>query len=219
MVSSPRSRWGRRSEEHTSELQSRGHLVCRLLLPLPPSSPLFPYTTLFRSHLHRAPRGPQPQCPVRHGAGRRRGRDPRGDRGGHPAGAVPAGRQRRRAQQPRWSVRRGRGGAGDRKSTRLNSSHVAISYAVFCFLSHPALRSFPTRRSSDLTFTGPRGARNRNVLFAMGLGVGAAVILGVIVAVTLLVLFPQGGSAGAPSSLDGQFAEVEVGQEIGRAHV
>src|SRR5207253_677229 len=40
-----------RSEEHTSELQSRGHLVCRLLLLRPPSSPLFPYTTLFRSHL------------------------------------------------------------------------------------------------------------------------------------------------------------------------
>src|SRR5690625_3575135 len=38
-----------RSEEHTSELQSRGHLVCRLLLPRPPRSPLFPYTTLFRS--------------------------------------------------------------------------------------------------------------------------------------------------------------------------
>src|SRR5437660_1353300 len=39
-----------RSEEHTSELQSRGHLVCRLLLARrPPSSPLFPYTTLFRS--------------------------------------------------------------------------------------------------------------------------------------------------------------------------
>src|SRR5438874_858604 len=34
-----------RSEEHTSELQSRRDLVCRL----PPSSPLFPYTTLFRS--------------------------------------------------------------------------------------------------------------------------------------------------------------------------
>src|SRR5215510_15759614 len=27
-----RAAWGRRSEEHTSELQSRGHLVCRLLL-------------------------------------------------------------------------------------------------------------------------------------------------------------------------------------------
>src|SRR5690625_2708268 len=34
-----------RSEEHTSELQSRGHLVCRLT----PHSTLFPYTTLFRS--------------------------------------------------------------------------------------------------------------------------------------------------------------------------
>src|SRR5690349_12630384 len=36
----------------------------------------------------------------------------------------------------------------DRKSTRLNSSHVEISYAVFCH--HPHLHSFPTRRSSDL---------------------------------------------------------------------
>src|SRR5687768_3658236 len=64
----------KRSEEHTSELQSRLHLVCRLLLekkkkkkkfliiyiilflfffflmiPRPPRSTLFPYTTLFRS--------------------------------------------------------------------------------------------------------------------------------------------------------------------------
>src|SRR5690554_5871377 len=56
-----------RSEEHTSELQSRPHLVCRLLLekkassseflqllflllPPPPRSTLFPYTTLFRSY-------------------------------------------------------------------------------------------------------------------------------------------------------------------------
>src|SRR5690625_2334162 len=39
-----------RSEEHTSELQSRGHLVCRLLLvPIPTGSLLVPYTTLFRS--------------------------------------------------------------------------------------------------------------------------------------------------------------------------
>src|ERR1039458_3114503 len=42
-----------RSEEHTSELQSLRHLVCRLLLEkmirLPPRSTLFPYTTLFRS--------------------------------------------------------------------------------------------------------------------------------------------------------------------------
>src|SRR5215467_15815990 len=39
---------------------------------------------------------------------------------------------------PRWSPTRSRekwrrrGSAGDRKSTRLNSSHLVISYAVFC---------------------------------------------------------------------------------------
>src|SRR5690242_9259868 len=39
----------------------------------------------------------------------------------------------------------------DRKSTRLNSSHMSISYAVFCFCCDPRdLHSFPTRRSSDL---------------------------------------------------------------------
>src|SRR5690606_30188932 len=38
----------------------------------------------------------------------------------------------------------------DRKSTRLNSSHVKISYAVFCYHTHHDLHSFPTRRSSDL---------------------------------------------------------------------
>src|ERR1039458_3528897 len=41
-----------RSEEHTSELQSLRHLVCRLLFVMirrPPRSTLFPYTTLFRS--------------------------------------------------------------------------------------------------------------------------------------------------------------------------
>src|SRR5690625_3473134 len=41
-------------------------------------------------------------------------------------------------------------GERDRKSTRLNSSHVAISYAVFCPVARTGLRSFPTRRSSDL---------------------------------------------------------------------
>src|SRR5437899_2864871 len=38
----------------------------------------------------------------------------------------------------------------DRKSTRLNSSHLGISYAVFCYHAHRDLHSFPTRRSSDL---------------------------------------------------------------------
>src|SRR5690606_36154756 len=64
-------------------------------------------------------------------------------------------------------------GEADRKSTRLNSSHVKISYAVFClkkkmiyiyqsqlfslnlYSPQPYLHSFPTRRSSDLRKTQP----------------------------------------------------------------
>src|SRR5690606_1717511 len=42
----------KRSEEHTSELQSRENLVCRLLLRRPPGPTLFAYTTLFRSLRH-----------------------------------------------------------------------------------------------------------------------------------------------------------------------
>src|SRR5688500_19830698 len=39
-------------------------------------------------------------------------------------------RCRRRCSAPGWRARRAR--CGDRKSTRLNSSHLVISYAVFC---------------------------------------------------------------------------------------
>src|SRR5687768_18215935 len=76
----------------------------------PPRSTLFPYTTLFRSHLllHR-PRPGVPGEGLRSAAG-----EPNGDgRGDH--------------QLYRHRVRR-----QDRKSTRLNSSHGYISYAVFC---------------------------------------------------------------------------------------
>src|SRR5256885_9567119 len=85
----------------------------------PPRSTLFPYTTLFRSGLGfwlgRVAR-------VLGGRGRGRGgllgREPsdvglRAPRAA-PGGADPGGR------------------AEDRKSTRLNSSHLVISYAVFC---------------------------------------------------------------------------------------
>src|SRR5207253_2088941 len=86
-AASPRRRrrylWAarKRSEEHTSELQSRGHLVCRLLLEitaLPLTSPLFPYTTLFRSRkvaalseffgVRTAWHGPGDASPVAHAA-------------------------------------------------------------------------------------------------------------------------------------------------------
>src|SRR5205809_5540544 len=68
------------------------------MIPRPPRSTLFPYTTLFRS--------PPFQTFVRRLPGTPR--------------SVPRKRTR--------SCRR----EGDRKSTRLNSSHGYISYAVFC---------------------------------------------------------------------------------------
>src|SRR3989442_7476273 len=48
---------------------------------------------------------------------------------------------------------------GDRKSTRLNSSHVRISYAVFCLKKKR--RTAPTRRSvsSDCAHNSPRASR------------------------------------------------------------
>src|SRR3712207_7243293 len=69
----------------------------------PPRSTLFPYTTLFRSR---------------------------------PAAEVVAVKRhdQRRAPQPpgEAEVVADRAEVGDRKSTRLNSSHAYISYAVFC---------------------------------------------------------------------------------------
>src|SRR5699024_12458058 len=54
----------------------------------------------------------------------------------HPLGAVlPADRRKGRAWLSPQAARvpaRPTGGSRDRKSTRLNSSHVSISYAVFC---------------------------------------------------------------------------------------
>src|SRR5256885_11866351 len=75
-----------------------------LMIRRPPRSTLFPYTTLFRS---RRPFR-------RHAEGLGLLRFARGGR------SCP--------RQPRGGARSG----GDRKSTRLNSSHLVISYAVFC---------------------------------------------------------------------------------------
>src|SRR3712207_8427455 len=72
----------------------------------PPRSTLFPYTTLFRSLAEGVLRQPDARLLL-------------------PARQVPGGARR-------W---RGAGTGpepGDRKSTRLNSSHANISYAVFC---------------------------------------------------------------------------------------
>src|SRR2546430_12703673 len=73
-----------------------------LMIRRPPRSTLFPYTTLFRSDRRPVDR-----------------RAVRADPGGAP--------RQRRDRSARRAHR-----ARDRKSTRLNSSHSQISYAVFC---------------------------------------------------------------------------------------
>src|SRR2546422_3715553 len=76
----------------------------------PPRSTLFPYTTLFRS-------GDEP-------GGGRPGRSRAGDRSRRGEDYCPLERD--------GHLRRKRHCLSDRKSTRLNSSHGYISYAVFC---------------------------------------------------------------------------------------
>src|SRR5438132_8167197 len=80
-----------------------------LMIRRPPRSTLFPYTTLFRSH--------RPQA-----------RDGTGGCAGHRVsarGALLRGTVDCSCAVAVCDV-------GDRKSTRLNSSHTVISYAVFC---------------------------------------------------------------------------------------
>src|SRR5947207_5400501 len=102
-----------------------------VLIARPPRSPLFPYTTLFRS---LRPRG-------RGGARRGPARTLRARLS--PQRALVARRRPSRARRPRPQPDRG-GSRRDRKSTRLNSSHTVISYAVFCLKKKPqvaAIRS------------------------------------------------------------------------------
>src|SRR3712207_8977860 len=83
----------------------------------PPRSTLFPYTTLFRSHPRQQPEMAVPGTSAWsyfHAAAN----PPRGAGEGQPQ-ATPDSRPARI-------------GLRDRKSTRLNSSHANISYAVFC---------------------------------------------------------------------------------------
>src|SRR5699024_12594044 len=96
-------------------------VLSAFIRPRPSRSPLFPYTTLFRSRLGQIRPGGEPQTHLR-----RKEADPLhpARSGRHPAGSLRRGRK----LHPGARARRRQ----DRKSTRLNSSHVSISYAVFC---------------------------------------------------------------------------------------
>src|SRR5699024_12732082 len=99
-----------------------------VLLPPPPASPLFPYTTLFRSSVTLLP----DFYP----------RSPRGERlidsDGHyttrwiSIHAPREGSDLPGLDLPAEGDHKFLSTLPDRKSTRLNSSHVSISYAVFC---------------------------------------------------------------------------------------
>src|SRR3712207_7744701 len=82
-----------------------------LMIRRPPRSTLFPYTTLFRS----LPRLPRPALFVR----------------AHDGAPLWVWRPARPSRPPPFLVSR-HTPLLDRKSTRLNSSHANISYAVFC---------------------------------------------------------------------------------------
>src|SRR5690606_41521817 len=97
------------------------HLFLCLSLPAPPPRPPpFPYTTLFRSPVALDP-----------GRRQRAGGQVIEQRRGLGAGieGFPAAMQQEALFDVRAALKAPR---PDRKSTRLNSSHVKISYAVFC---------------------------------------------------------------------------------------
>src|SRR3712207_8251298 len=98
----------------------------------PPRSTLFPYTTLFRSSLvSRRGRRPRSRLRVRN-AGERYDELAWTLRS-HLMPRKAARRELKERKRQRKAVaRKGGRPAGDRKSTRLNSSHANISYAVFC---------------------------------------------------------------------------------------
>src|SRR5438034_6386655 len=99
-------------------------LLFFLMIRRPPRSTLFPYTTLFRSHV------PVDQ---RHVLGR--------------VHVVAIAHNAELAERRRQ--------ARDRKSTRLNSSHTVISYAVFCLKKKKKQKRTRTREQRTRSQSGP----------------------------------------------------------------
>src|SRR3712207_8991338 len=95
-----------------------------LMIRRPPRSTLFPYTTLFRSRLRRDGRV---ACSIAFRV--------------HLASSF----------EPAALARAARESAADRKSTRLNSSHANISYAVFCLKKKKQANTFLTNLTYAMT--------------------------------------------------------------------
>src|SRR2546430_9796257 len=97
----------------------------------PPRSTLFPYTTLFRSG--RAVEGTlDGRVQQRPEGDDREQRAAEVARGGEPEKPEQEERGLRADREHPCGLGTGAGHQEDRKSTRLNSSHSQISYAVFC---------------------------------------------------------------------------------------
>src|SRR3712207_8395966 len=98
----------------------------------PPRSSLFPYTTLFRSHYAKSPSAHTSTSYYE---------------------LLWIKRYRRASENPLLLL----GGWVDRKSTRLNSSHANISYAVFCLKKKTYFHfgCFPLSYSRSLTMFTP----------------------------------------------------------------
>src|SRR2546426_5872980 len=90
----------------------------------PPRSTLFPYTTLFRSKYYWL--------------------------------LHTEGREGEQQQALLWKIsvegRIERGNAPDRKSTRLNSSHLVISYAVFCLKKKKKRKKIKSTANCKLSY-------------------------------------------------------------------
>src|SRR3712207_7783705 len=103
-----------------------------LMIRRPPRSTLFPYTTLFRSAgggqrlCHRGDPGDRVERHRRVGAE-------------HPLAERALVERAVAVRDHRYHARH-----VDRKSTRLNSSHANISYAVFCLKKNKNITEYPT---------------------------------------------------------------------------
>src|SRR5690242_21505666 len=103
------------------------HFIMTLL---PPRSTLFPYTTLFRSRIVRKHADDIHLVEVLEGVVLEIGQL-----------AADHEMKQLRLRGIVWH-----GGSSDRKSTRLNSSHMSISYAVFCLKKKSARRACMSHR-------------------------------------------------------------------------